>query len=889
MKLFPPPSWHLRERIAALAVVFLLILTMLLFLVKISDPLSNTAPWSVISEWKEIPTVIDRLETSQGTFGVPVPSMLVKETFVASVMEIEPSVVLVALILLLVGIALILAAVTALSRFWYIGAMAVFMILLAFCGTEMLQVDFFHPRFLFFLMLTVLGGVSYYIHAFREDMQLPQRMMWMCLIIFLIFVFVWLTGETSYPALTALVYGIPMWLGLSVIFFFISATEVLAALVWLCTSKSFGLNQRSLGAFLTGSLLYISLLILLFLKNTRQMDIDLWLVNPVILALAGGLAGITGFKKRCDSTAGVLDYRNGGWMLYVGLFMVALAFALSQAALSNDPLLEVLEDTVVNTQLAMGIVFIFYVLLNFAPLFRKRLEVYKVLYKPMNFDLTKTRLIGFGGVIALFSMQNLFPLSQGMAGYFNGLGDLYTVKGEFTLAEQYYKLGLQSEFQNHKSNYALASLALKQDDNTAAAYYFRQATLKNPSPQAFVGLGNVLLGENLYFDALFTLQNAHRVFPANGEISNNLGMLFERSSVTDSAYYYLEFAEKQSNRPEVAATNLLALLAANTSGNLRDSLAQNFKNRDYVSFKANQIALKSIAGNFDKENFNSNWIASDSLLSVASLAYLYNFNLNQAADSQQQGEMAMALAVYNPLISNELSLAGLYPEFYSGDKLKALGMLQSWAKEDTRMANQFNLIAGHWWLQMGVFSKAEEAFANVSSREGVIGQIFTHALQQKYASAGILLENLINSEEGAGDQALILLRDNIEKISLLPSKADTLLEEAIKNNNEKYYEQALRANPFNGKIVSAVSDFYLKNDQLDKAYLVVTNALNNNEEDPWLWRQFAFLALKQGLLNDADEAAERAEEGLPDADYQQFRHEYQSQRALIEKERESFR
>lgn len=889
MKLFPPQSWHPRERIAALAVVFVLIMTMLLFLIKISDPLSNTAPWGVISEWQEIPAVIDRLQTSQGTFGIPVPSMLVKENFVASVMEIDLSVILIALVLQLAGLAFTLAAMTALSRFWYIGSMAGFMILLAFCSTEMLQVHYFHPRFLFFLILTVVGGVSYYIHAFRDDMQIPQRILWMAITILLLSVFVWLTSDAEYLAITSLVYSIPLWLGFSVVFLFIIATEALAALVWLCTSHGSGLNHRSLPAFLTGSLLYITLLVLIYLKNTRQMDVDIWLVNPVILALVGGVAGIIGFKRRCDATDGVIDYRYGGWLLYLGLFIITLAFALSQAVLSNDPLLEVLEDTVVNTQLAMGIVFVFYVLLNFAPLFKKRLEVYKVLYKPMYFDLTKTRLIGFGGVIALFSMQNLFPLSQGVAGYFNGLGDLYTIKGEYTLAEQYYKLALQNEFQNHKSNYALASLALKQDDMTAAAYYFKQATLKNPSPQAFVGLGNVLIGENLYFDALFALQNGHRTFPSNGEISNNLGMLFDRSSVTDSAYYYLEFSEKHSGRPEVAATNLLAVLASNTSGDLRDSLAESIKNRDYISFKANQLTLKNLSGDFGKENFNNNWLPLDSLLSVAALAYLYNYNLNQASDSQPQGELALALAVKNPLISNELSLAGIYAEFYSGDKLKALSTLQSWAKEDTKMAGLFNLIAGHWWLQMGVFTKAEEAFANVNSKEGVIGQIFTNALQQKYASAGIMLENLIGSDEGKGNTSLIELSDNLENISLLPSEADTLLMEAVRQNNEKYYEQALRANPFNGKIVSGVSDYYLKNDQLEKAYSIVTNALNYNEEDPWLWRQFAFLALKQGLMRDADEAAQKAEEGLPDADYQQFRQEYQSQRALIEKERESFR
>ncbi len=889
MKLFPPQSWRPNERIAAFTVLSLLLLALILLLSKITDPLSNTAPWGVMSEWKEISAVIDRLNTSDGVFGIPVPSMIVTENFVASVMEIQLPVILAALILSLAGLALTLAAITALPRFWYIGAMTGFMILLAFSGTEMLHVDFIHPRFLFLLILLVTGGLSYYMHAFRVDLSLPQRAVLMLGAVFSLAGFVWLTCGAEYPALTAMVYGMPLWLGLAVVFLFISATEVLAGLVWLCTVKSSGLSHRSFPAFLTGSLLYLILLVLLFLKNTRQLDAEIRLVSPLVPAIVGGLAGITGFKRRCDATGGALDYRHGGWMLYTGLFIIALSCALSQATLSNDPVLEVLEDTIVNTQLAMGIVFVFYVLLNFTPLFRKRLEVYKVLYKPMRFDLTKTRLIGFGGVIALFSMQNLFPLTQGIAGYFNGLGDLHTVTQEYTLAEQYYKMALKHEFQNHKSNYALASLALKQDDQTAAAYYFRQATLKNPSPQAFVGLGNVLMRENLYFDALFTLQNAHRVFPSNGEISNNLGMLFDRSAVADSAYYYLELSERQSARPEVAGSNLLAVLAGNTAGTLRDSLAGSLKDRDYVSFRANKLTIRNLSGKFEKENFNDNWIPQDSLLSVATFAYLYNFCLNQAKNGSEPGELALAMAMKNPLIANELSLAAVYPQFYSGDKLRAIGLLQSWAKEETSKSAQFNLIAGHWWLQLGVFSKAEEAFATIAGKEGILGQIFANVLQGKQGSAGILLENLLATEEGQADTALRLLQDRLEQISSVPSEADSLLSLAISSRQEKDFQMALRANPLNGKVVGAVSDFYLQQGQLEKAYEIVTGALLYNEEDPWLWRQFALLALKQGLVTDAEEAAEKAEAGLPLADYQRFRQEYQAQRTLIEKERESFK
>ena len=104
----------------------------------------------------------------------------------------------------------------------------------------------------------------------------------------------------------------------------------------------------------------------------------------------------------------------------------------------SDPVLEVLEDITVGGQLAMSLLFFFYILANFFPLFRQGLAVHKVLYKPLKFGLTQTRLLGFAGVVFLIATQEMLPLYQSAAGYFNGLGDLYTKTNEYTLAEQYY-------------------------------------------------------------------------------------------------------------------------------------------------------------------------------------------------------------------------------------------------------------------------------------------------------------------------------------------------------------------------------------------------------------------------------------------------------------------
>ncbi|WP_031529563.1 tetratricopeptide repeat protein [Dyadobacter crusticola] len=877
--------WSVSERRMAVVMLAVLVSAVAFFILKCIDPLQNVVRWNVVSEMSETGAIVDFLRIGQWQYGVSTPSHLVTESFMASVMEIDYVTVQVFWLFAIIGISLILAAITTLSRFWYLAGMVVFIMFLGFSKLEILSGAGEGNKLLFIITVLIYGITTYYFHAFRQDAGISMRIAGVLAASILIFAVAYFTSPISFTALAAATYSFPFWLLLTALFLLVCSTEIMAGLVWLSTSGSVRKGSTGLINFIVISVLYLILLLLIYLKNTKQIDWNVTLVSPVVLALIAGVAGIWGFRRRADSTGGMLPFRSAGFWIYIGLFIIAAAFTGLMAGMANDPVLEALEDVVVQGQLAMSVLFFFYVLVNFFPLFQQKLAVYKVLYKPLRFGLTQTRLFGFAGVVILFSIQRLLPVNQAIAGYFNGLGDLHARTQEFALAEQYYKLALQQEFQNHKSNYSLASLAIRQGDRTAAAFYFRQSLLKNPSPQAYVGLSSILTQENLFFDAVHSLQEGVGKFPKSGELLNNLGMLYSKTNVADSAYYYLERAENSSARSEIPATNLLAILARNTDAELLDSLASSTEKREYLSWQANWLAVQNLRQEFTKEEWNAKAIPADSLLSVSSSVYVLNYALNQARSDASTAILLNKLASKNPVLSKDLSWAALYPEFYSGDKLKALQVLTALASDEEEQSELYHKVLGHWFLQLGLYEKAIESLADVEGVEGTIGMAVANALYDKKEVAVILLDKIQKPENSV---AIENLKRNLFSGIKPKSPTDSLLAVAVRSPSDVNFENAVRANPFDAKSVAATSEYLRKKKQTGKAYKMVLDALAYNEYAPQLWEQYALLSLDQGLTGQADEGESKVRQYADQAGYQQFMSRYQPMRALIEKQRAEF-
>lgn len=675
-------KWSKVERLICSASLFLLALLSTSILSFWYRGTENIVNWDILSELEDALVELDSSNNQQ----LINKAYLVKEQFVASKMIIEAWTGTAWLIIATLGISLILAAISALKRTSFIIGMMILIIALAFCHFEILQLFETDKPILLSFILIVYGGFSYYFNAFKEDVPVVNRILVFISLSFCIWLVTGFLVKSPIPAFTLSSYSIPVFVVCSLIFIVWLSFEIIAGLVYVVSNRKAGMAHNSLVSFIAISLLYLSSILLIYFKRNGQIESTYFTISPIFLIVLSVWLGLWGFRKRTEA---LIPFRAIGVWLYAGLSLILAITLCFVLATDNNPLIDLFETFFINTQLALGIAFVFYVGINFNPLFNKGYEVHKVLYKPLKFSLFQTWIIGGVSAILLFGLNGLNTFYQFQAGRNNLLGDLYTERQEYKLAEEYYKLALAYDFKNHKSNYALASLALFQGDNQTAGAYFRQAVERNASPQAFVGLSNTLATEGLFFDAIFNLRKGLTIFPKSGEIQNNLGYLYSKTNIVDSTYYYFNLALENSKHPEIPQTNLVGFFAKNPK-----IVASDFsKNLDYNSLLANELVLSTQKATLPKIDIS---IPPDSGLSVNNFAYLYN----RAVFIRDTTEVPLLqkLETKSGPFYEELQTARAFIAYYNGNKINGLDLLASQVVADTSKKTILNRNTLNFWL-----------------------------------------------------------------------------------------------------------------------------------------------------------------------------------------------
>ena len=720
-------EWDRVSRFIYVSSLFVVGCSLLALVVAWAGGLSNVVRWDVLSELSDVPVSLHQFTDGLLDYSVGGKAYVVSEQFIASAMQLRPGVATALLTGVGLAFVLILSTLTQFDRLRYLVGLGVLILGLAFFRWEMLEVPGLEGNTLFLILTCLYGGLSYYFHAFRPDWSLPVRLIAFGGLTALVALGLGVSIPVQQPALALVSYGMPVLLAISTGFIFFIAAEIVAGLVWL-TSVSRGpqaVSNRPDGQavgttlgmrnFLIITGLYLVNLALVWLRNTKLIEWDVLAISPFGLYLISVVVGIWGFRRLVEQQA-VVAFRPTGAVLYLGLTLLTTLTIAYAFATANDPLVELFEDVIVYTHLAMGLVFVAYVLINFWPIFHQHLAVYRVLYKPRRLELSLFRVVGVVLMVVLVASGGLITFRQGVAGYYNGLGDYYVATGQATSGSAFYQLALEQEFQNHKSNYALASLALAQDDQATAAFYFQRAMLKQPHPQDYVGLSQSYLQTNLFFEAVKALQQGIRAFPGNGELQNNLGFLYARTSVADSAYIYLKAAAANAGRSEVAEANLLAFYARHPLVLSADSsLVQSIGASDYDSYQANALAVRLLLQADTTQPARPGWLATAPAgegLSVGRFASLYNFAL-----ASHQPDTALATAFRqregNPLnqdFSDDLLLARAVAEYKARQPATAFALLDQLAEGDSRNGAAYRSVAGLWLLEQGFYQRAADTF-----------------------------------------------------------------------------------------------------------------------------------------------------------------------------------
>lgn len=829
-------------RLTYLFSLITLLISLVLFAIAWAGGLGNVIHWDVLSELNELPVPFHTFSDGLLDYSVDGKAYAVSEQFVASGMQVRPVVATAFLTGICLAFVLLMSAITRFDRIRYLVSMAILILGLAFFRWEMLEVPGLGGSYLFLLLTFLFGSVSYYFHAFRPDYPIVTRLSVFGLLTVIVAAILGALSPVKFPALVAVSYGIPVLMVFSIGFIFFIAAEIIAGLVWLTSVGRVDENElptaqrRTLGIrnFLFISLLYLLNLLLIWLKNTKSIDWDVLAISPFILYTISVALGIWGFRRLTEQQES-FSFHDAGAYLYAGLALLT-TFTITYAfATANDPLVEMFEDVIVYTHLAMGVFFALYTLINFWPIYEQNLPVYRVLYKPKRLELSLFRVAGVFGVVVLVASGGLITYRQSIAGYFNGLGDLYTATNEPQSANAFYQLALGQEFQNHKSNYALASLALAQNDRVTAAFYFQQALLKQPSPQDYAGLSQMYLQTDLFFEAIKALQRGIRAFPTSGELQNNLGYLYARTSVADSAYYYLKSATAYAGQTDVPKSNLLALYARNPKILAADStLVTRTDESPYESYQANALALRLTTGSDTTQPAQPVWLASELAqqgLSVGRFASLYNYTLaRQDVDTLVRNVLQrLPLNPVNQDFTDDLLLARAVAEYKAHNHPTAFGLMSQLAEGDEQNGSAYRSITGLWLMEQGLYQKAAETFGYNSDTTSIYYRAIALTKANDPALAQSLWEAAAKNDSAVSALAQVLYQQRKPKSDL--EKAFYVTYRLDDPNRGAYWETIRDGN------LKTVAGVALTNDFLDQlqwrnAQLVLSGLPNVKQISP---------------------------------------------------------
>lgn len=690
-------------------------------------------------------------------------SYVARQTFWGSELRVNLWPAHILLIAAAIGLSVALAVISSLRRFWYILGMGLFCVLIVSLRLEQImlfdRIDKTADIIIFLLFLPL----SYYFQAIRPSVELPVRVLAFGLLFVLIGVLIYFFASVAVPFLYIANYGLPVWLLLSFLLIILVSPEIIAGILYLVTASNTESSRNSLTHFVLASLIYLGNLFLYFLENRGVFDFGLYYISPFWILLLSMIISIWTLRSRSENITGILPYQPQGLLLYLALSIICMATLGYVFATANDPLTDAFEDAILYTHMGMGFLFFLYIIANFVGLLKENKRVFWVLYKPRTMPLFTARLAGVIAIFGFYSLHGMFAIYKPMGGYYNGIGDLYTAENNYFLAEQYYRLGSQHRFANHRSNYALASLAGKANKPVQAMLYLKDGIERHPTPYAYANLANLYFDNNLYFDGLFTLREGIERYPGEGRLYNNLGVQFGRTNVVDSALYYLEVAGGDKSSREAAKANELALLVRRRLPVPVDSLGDVFEEGD-IFYQNNLLTFYNQveAVEHAPESVNPEVLQE---LGGIETAWLLNYALlRQDPDSLLPRQLQQLIDSTPVGYYEEPALLALgVLRYKQQNHFEAIRKVDELVQRTADNQALYSLLLGSWALEQDAPELAARFFQQASSQ----------GAEQAGAYLAVALAEAGRPAEAA--EALLSMQDSLLSQAMQNRKAEALL------------------------------------------------------------------------------------------------------------------
>lgn len=758
-------QWRKPYRNIYLILLFLFLFAVVFLIFSVLGGNSFAYSWEVLQSYTPVEIPLKSINLLGEEIPLNIEHYLVEETYQGSLIKIFPDLYAALAILSVLFLSVAISILSTLSRFWYLLGMTIVVLILAGLRFEQLMLFKSTENFGLYVALLLYLPLSYYFNSINKNVSLSHRILSFfgvsLILCFLVYFFSAVDNAFVYIG----TYGVLVPLVLSLLFIFLVSHDIISGFLNITTSRNTPNSKNSLLHYALISALYLGWLLLTYLHNINYLNWDIIYINPAFLLIVSAIVGMWEFRYRCGFVYPFIPYYPSGGILYLCLGLVSLVTLGTFYLLANDPMLGMYEDFIIFSHLGVGFMFFIYTIGNFAGVLKKNYIVYKVLYKPQNLPYFTTSVGGIIIIGVLVARSILYPYYQGLAGYYNVLGDLFSSEKQLFLSEQYYKLARTFDVTNHRSNYSLASLALKQGDEAVALKYFNDAINRFPNEYSYANLANIYHKKGRFFDALFLLNEGLEKFPGSPYLQNNLGLVFSGSSVLDSAMYYLEIASMNDDVKKAADVNLLSIYIKNTIGLNVDSLKQNFQIDDNLPLTNNKLIYLNqqkvpLIGYEDGEVD----IAKKELDPEA-FTFWHEYTLNQQHNSQSNGLdtllSAMAADSTNQKFQAELLFLSSLSQYNSHEVWSAFRTLTDVRSTSTSGTGFYNYVLGMWALEQRSYRLALEYFMSASKEGYKVPAYIPAVLNMRLGNTGeanLYLDQVLNSNEGSHDQTAYFLK-----------------------------------------------------------------------------------------------------------------------------------
>jgi hypothetical protein len=515
--------------------------------------------WETETDIETVKTVFDHYTVGLFTFPIQVENYVILQNFLPSDMEIVLWTAHIYLALMAVSLSLILALSTTLRKSWYIISMVLLAVFFVYLKTDYLLLFGTYNKAGIIAALGLFFPASYYIHFYRSALPLHRRFFVFLALMVVFGLFLSVFSEAPAPALHLTNYGLYPALVVSIIFIFMIGHEPISAFLHVITGSGIKGSKNLLHFFII-SLIYLVNVLLVYLRNSRDLDLNIYMINSYWLLMFAAIVGLWGYRRRSPTYSGIFPFQPTGALLYLALGTICFSTIAYLLAAANDSLLETLEDAITFSQLGYGAMFILYVIANFYTMLHNNVNISKIVYKPGRMPYFISKFAGVIVILGLFLRANLVPFYQAISGYHSGLGDIYYYNNDYMAAREYYKIASNYSATSHRANYALASIEEQERNSSNALLYYLQSVIKNPTEFAYAKIARGYWLKNRFFDAIFSLREGIDRFENSGYLFNNLGVLYAKTDITDSTLYFLQRAQQQRSTESAALANELAIL-----------------------------------------------------------------------------------------------------------------------------------------------------------------------------------------------------------------------------------------------------------------------------------------------------------------------------------------